>query len=83
MEGRAKRAAALITLFLAVISFPLFTRPADPGHADLSILNLVETFTPPYATVKEQAHEADSTASVLPFIIRLLGLIFHNSERIC
>jgi len=54
MEGRAKRAAALITLLLAVISFRFFTRPADPGHANLSILNLVETFTPPYYLVKEQ-----------------------------
>ncbi len=46
MEG-AKRSAASITLLFAVISFRFFTRPADPGHADVSFMNLVETFTPP------------------------------------
>jgi hypothetical protein len=78
MEGRAKRAAALITLLFAVISFRFFTRPADPGHADSSILNLVETFTPPYELVKERHHEAPyENPLLLPTSILLLGLFFH------
>ncbi len=46
-EGLANRPAALITLLFAVIVFRFFTRPADPGRADLSLVNPVETFTPP------------------------------------
>ena len=61
MEGRAKRAAALITLLLAVIVFRFFTRPAEPGHADISIMNPVETFTPPYLIFKELSPESITT----------------------
>ena len=62
-DGRAKRAAALITLLFAVIVFRFFTRPADPGRADLPFVNLVETFTPPYETFLRRVQDRRSWPS--------------------